>query len=379
MDIENLRAQIDKIDDEISDLFARRMQCCAEIARFKAQNAMGVAQKSREREILTRISKRVPDPLKGYLHMLYATMFDVSRAYQITLTPHQNSVTESIRRAAQQTPRLFPDRGVVACQGVEGAYSQQACDRLFKMPDIMYFRTFEGVFQAVESGLCEYGVLPIENSSYGSVKGVYDLMNSYKFHIVRALRLRVDHNLLTKPGVKIEDIREVFSHEQAIGQCSKFLGGLKNAKVTVCENTALAARMVAQSERRDVAAISSHNCAELYGLVALREDVQNSASNYTRFICIAKDLAIYPGADHISLMFSTPHRPGALYSLISKFAALGVNLTKLESRPIPGRDFEFMFHFDMEASVWSEDVMQLLGELSQTNEHFVFLGCYHEI
>jgi chorismate mutase/prephenate dehydratase len=247
------------------------------------------------------------------------------------------------------------------------------------MPDIIYFRSFENVFQAVEQGLCDFGLLPIENSSYGSVNSVYDLMRHHNFHIVRSIRLHIDHNLLAKPGTALEDIREIISHEQAIGQCSVFLGNHPEIKVTVCENTASAAKLVAESERRDIAAISSRNCAQLYGLDILSDKLQNSENNYTRFICIAKDLAIYPGADRISLMFSVPHNPGALYRMIAQFAALGLNLTKLESRPIAGRDFEFLFYFDMEASVWSEDVLRLLGECSAAEELFVFLGSYSEM
>ena len=175
------------------------------------------------------------------------------------------------------------------------------------------------------------------------------------------------------------DIKEIFSHEQAIGQCSEFLDSLKGVKVTVVENTAIAAQMVAQSDRIDVAAISSHNCAELYRLSALGVDVQDNSNNYTRFICISKKLEIYPGANKISLMLSIPHRPGSLYEMISKFSVLGLNLTKLESRPVPDKDFEFMFYFDIDASVNSEPVINLICEIAAGTEQFDFLGNYSEI
>ena len=152
-----------------------------------------------------------------------------------------------------------------------------------------------------------------------------------------------------------------------------------DAKITVVENTAVAAKRVGESGRTDVAAISSRDCAALYGLAILEEDVQDAASNFTRFICITKELRIYPGASRISLMLSLPHRPGALYAMIAKFSALGLNLIKIESRPIPGRDFEFLFYFDMEASVYSDEVLSLLGELSEEPELFILLGCYSEV
>ncbi len=242
----------------------------------------------------------------------------------------------------------------------------------------MYFNSFEGVFNAVEKGLCQYGILPIENSSYGSVGTVYDLMRNYNFHIVKSIRLRINHSLLAKPGTKLKDVKEIFSHEQAIGQCGEFLKTLKDVKITICENTARAAKMVAESERDDVAAICSRDCMELYGLESLNNNIQVSDNNYTRFICISKNLEIYPGANKISLMLTLPHRPSSLYHMIAKFAALGVNLTKLESRPVPGSDFEFMFYFDMEASVYSPELVNLLGQLENQPELFVFLGSYSE-
>jgi chorismate mutase/prephenate dehydratase len=242
----------------------------------------------------------------------------------------------------------------------------------------MYFKTFDSVFAAVEQGLCDYGVLPIENSTYGTVNAVYDLMKNYNFYIIKSFKLHVNHVLLAKPGVKFGDIKEIYSHEQAIGQCSEFLKNIKTIKINICENTAAAAKMTAESDRSDIASISSPNCAQLYGLGVLRDNISDSANNYTRFICISKKLLIFPGADKISIMLTVQHKPGTLYSLISRFAVLGVNLTKLESRPIPGSDFNFMFYFDMDASTYTPSIMALLDELSESPETFVFLGSYSE-
>lgn len=379
MNIENLRAQIDKIDDELTRIFNTRMEISQLISQYKRDNKLMVLDKSREREILTRVTAEADPELEVYIKTLFFTLFSLSRSYQNALMAKESPLADEIKKALDETPKLFPTKAVVACQGVEGAYSQIAADKLFSLPNIMYFNTFEGVFRAVETGLSRYGILPIENSSHGSVTQVYDLMKQHNFHIVKGLKLKIDHSLLAKTGCKLADIKEIFSHEQAIAQCSKFLDSLKGVKVTVVENTAVAARMVAESRRTDVAALSSHNCAELYGLVALGVDVQNNTNNYTRFICISKKLEIYPGADKISLMLSLSHRPGSLYEMISKFSVLGLNLTKLESRPVPDKDFEFMFYFDIEASVVSEPVINLICEIAAGTEQFDFLGNYSEI
>lgn len=176
----------------------------------------------------------------------------------------------------------------VACQGAEGSYSQEAALRLFDNPRIVYMRHFEGVFQAVEQGLCQYGVLPVENSIAGSVEDVQRLMKSHAFQLVDTVLLPVRHCLLVKSPLDIADITEIVSHEQALWQCSQFLARYPHIRVTVCPNTAVAARTIAESDRTDIAAISSCHCAELYGLTVLKENIQNTDHNYTKFICIAK-------------------------------------------------------------------------------------------
>jgi len=243
----------------------------------------------------------------------------------------------------------------------------------------MYFKNFDGVFNAIEQGLCQYGILPIENSTAGSVKKVYDLMIHHNFSIVKTFRMKVDHNLIAKPGVTISDIRVIYSHEQAINQCSDFLKGLKDVQIIPVENTAVAASMVAQSDRTDIAAISSRSCEDLYGLKSLADSIQDEGNNRTRFICISKNLEIYPGSDKTSIMMVLSHKPGALYKVLARMYVLGINVIKLESRPIPDRDFEFMFYFDLETSIYSEEFVQLMCELDDLCEEFKYLGSYTEV
>ena len=377
MDINESRERINQIDDQLIHLFEQRMEAALEIAKYKQQNHLPVYDPARERQVLLRQTAAVPPQLSASAKVLYSTLFDLSRSYQHRYLSAPSDLPDRIRAAVKDED--FPTQAVVACQGVEGAYSQQACEKLFDMPNIMFCKRFEGVFQAIESGLCRYGVLPIENSAYGSVDEVYDLMRQHRFYIVRSIKVKVNHQLMALPGTKLSDIHEVVSHSQAIGQCGRFLKTLPDVKITPCENTAAAAKLVSQSGRRDLAAIASPACAELYGLVPLQKNVCDTDHNFTRFICIAREIEIYPGANRMSLMLTLPHKPGSLYRMIARFAALGLNLTKLESRPLAGTDFEFQFYFDLEASVRNDDAVNLVGELSSENEDFTYLGSYLEV
>ena len=378
-ELKDLRERIDAIDQQMVDLFKQRMEVSKEVAAYKQANGLPTLDAGRECALLGKVGEQAGEELADYTQSVYRTILAAGRSYQNACSGVTSKVYETIRKALDTTPDLFPQRATVACQGVEGAYSQIACDSIFKAPTILYFNTFEHVFKAVESGMCQYGVLPIENSTAGSVNAIYDLMTKHNFSIVRSARLKVSHNLLCKHGVKKEDIKEIFSHQQAISQCAGYLSTLKSVKVTVVENTALAAQMVAQSERRDVAALSSCFCGELYGLNLLEQNVQDQDNNYTRFICISKNLEIYPGADRTSLMMTLPHKPGALYNVLSKFYALGINLRKLESRPLPDREFEFMFYFDLECSVYAPEMERIFRDLEEESEHFRYLGIYNEV
>ena len=294
------------------------------------------------------------------------------------LAEKTDELREVIRKASENAEQVFPQHASVACQGVEGAYSQIAAERLFKYPGIMYFSNFEGVFRSIEKGLCDYGILPVENSTAGSVNRIYDLMKAHKFYIVKSVRIKIDHNLVAKAGTDMSDIKEIFSHEQAVAQCSEFLDQLKGVKVTVCSNTAAAAKMVAESERKDIAAISSSKCAALYGLKELETAIQNVENNYTRFICISKYPEIYPGADRTSISAILPHTPGSLCHILNILSDAGYNLVKLESRPIPDKEFEFRFYFDFEMSVYAKDFIDILEELEKACDVFEYLGSYSE-
>ena len=378
MELSEIREKIDAVDDQLLDLFLQRMDLSEEVAAYKNEHHLPILNKERERAILAKVTEKSGEKERFAYH-LFSTLFELARSRQAELIDAPTRVGAQIKAALADMNEVFPQTGLVACQGVEGANSQVACDRLLPRGNIVYVKTFQAVVSAVESGLCRFGVLPIENSSNGSVRAVYELLQDHNLSIVRSTRLCIRHELLALPGVKMEDITEIYSHEQAIGQCSKFLNGLNGVRVIPCDNTAMAAKMVAERGDLHAAAISSHPCAALYGLETVSDEIQDSDNNYTRFICVTKDPVIYAGANRISLIIACDNKPGALYEILSKLAALGINMTKLESCPVTGRNFEFIFFLELEASVQAPGVLPMLEELERSCEGFHFLGNYAEI
>ena len=378
MELSEIRTKIDAVDDQLLDLFLQRMELSEEVAAYKNEHNLPILNKAREREILAKVTEKSGEK-ERYAYHLFSTLFELARSRQAELINAPTRVQSQVEASLAAGGPVFPQTGLVACQGVEGANSQVACDRILPRGNIVYVKTFEAVVSAVESGLCKFGVLPIENSSNGSVRAVYTLLQEHNLSVVRSTRLCIRHELLAKPGVKMSDITEIYSHEQALGQCSKFLNGLNGVRVIPCDNTAMAAKMVAESGNRHAAAISSHPCAALYGLECISDAIQDSDNNYTRFFCIAKDPVIYAGANRISLIIACDNKPGALYEILYKLAALNINMTKLESCPVSGRNFEFIFFLELEASVQDPSVLPMLRELERSCASFNFLGSYTEV
>ena len=370
---------IDGIADQLAGLLRRRLELSGEAAEAKTLEGVRLSDPARDRATVARVAGITGPKFEDAAKLLYTNIFGITKARQRLMVRGEPEIVKSIRKAAGEAAPL-PSHALVACQGTDGSYAQQAASAMFRIPTLLFFSDFESVFEAVEKGLCPYGVLPIENSSAGSVSQVYDLMVKHRFHIVSAIRVKIDHVLLGRPGAKAGAIREVHSHPHALAQCSAFLKAHPEMKPVPESNTALAARAVADGDRDDVAAIASRACAELYGLDVLAEGVADAANNYTRFICISRGLSTTPDAGKLSLMMSLPHRPGSLNAILSKFSAIDVNLTKLESRPVPGMDFEFLFVFDFESHPDNPAVLALISELAQDPEieRFTFLGAYAE-
>ena len=376
--LEQSREAIDRIDRELVKLFCERMGVSADVAEYKRSVGKAVTDAARERALLCKISELAGPEMEEYARTLYASILSISKAYQHERLNTSSKLEKKISAAVKETSPFFPARAKVACQGVEGAYSLKATEKLFACPEVSFYKTFDDVFAAIDRGECRYGVLPIENSTAGSVTQIYDLMSNHRFYIVRALRLKVDHCLLAKPGTKKEDIKEIVSHQQALSQCAGYIASMNGVKATAFPNTAKAAEFV-KDAGEGYAAIADKDCANIYGLTVLEEDIQDNGNNYTRFICISKTPEIYPGADKTSIVLTVPHKPGSLSRLLTQIDAMNINLTKLESRPMPGHDFEFLFYFDLESPIESPALLRLLGELESSSEKFRYLGTYREM
>ena len=377
IDLSLLRDRINALDDELLRLFLERMAVSVEVAAYKRSVGMPVLDPVREQALLDRLCAGLDAARAEAVVRLWKQIFALSRAVQHRLLAHDICPQATALRDGIAAKKPLPARARVACQGRRGAYAHHAVNTLFAEPQITFFPDWGAVTDAVLDGRCDYGVLPIENSTRGSVSAVYALLRSRRVHIVRGCRLAIRHALLALPGTRLAEVREVRSHEQALGQCAGWLDGHPTMTRVAVPNTAMAAEAVARSGRHDLAAIASPDCAALYGLSVLVEDVTDYGFNYTRFICIAREPQITPDADKLSLIVTLPHRPGTLAELLGHLAARGLNLTKLESAPIPDRDFEFMFCIDLEAPE-PEALPGLLDDLFVQVESMTVLGLYHE-
>lgn len=372
-DLSEIRVEIDNIDRELLDLFRRRMDCAKEVAAYKQANHIPVMNAAREHEILDRIELDGGE-YGAYARLLYTNIMELSRSLQHKLLGSGKEMRETIQNASSALER---GNVRVAYQGIEGANSHEATLRLFPKAQLTHYATFADVFDAVSSGEVTYGVLPVENSTAGSVSAVYDLILQHRFYIVGALDLPIDHYLCGLKQSELDDIEIVWSHPQALSQCADYIerNGYEQRS---CANTAVAARDVAHEKRLNVAAICSRGAADEYGLKVLDSHLQSNSGNTTRFIVISKELIIPDGANKVSLCFSLPHVQGSLYTLLCRFNSLGLNLTKIESRPIPGKDFEYLFYLDFSGNVHSDSVTELLSQLREEMPEFSFLGNYNE-
>ena len=378
MDLSELRKEIDEVDEQLIPLLIRRMEIAGEVAKYKVENNIPVLNSAREQEILDKVEEKC-GKYGNTIKTVYSATMDASRALQHKIIGGGSELRKAIEGAERNKKlRITVGDADIACQGVKGAYSEQAAKSIFPDSQIQFYKQFENVFEAVNQGKVKFGIIPVENSTAGSVHEAYDLIMKYRFYVVGSYNMKIDHCLCAREGIKFEDIDNVFSHPQALSQCSNFLKSFDFTGVNY-SNTAAAAEYVSKSDKKNVAAICSVEAAKKYNLNIIRKGIQNVTNNTTRFIVISKDLVIDEDAHKISLIFSAPHTTGSLYRVLGRFSMSGLNLTKLESRPVANGKFDYLFYVDILGNVGDEETIDLLCALYDELEEFTFLGNYHEL
>lgn len=371
MDLNQLRNNIDAIDEQILSLFMKRMELCKGVADYKKANNLPVFQGNREQQVIDRIKTLTDDKeLETGTAALFTTIMDISKILQNKKLLSDN--TENIYKSPD-----FENAEKIGCQGTSGANSETAAKLIFGDKKPVFYKTFEDVFKDVQSGELDYGVLPVHNSTAGSVSSTYDLMAKYSVYTVKEVCVEINHCLAVKNNISIGEIETVYSHPQAIAQCCDYLTAHR-LKTAEYGNTATAAEMVAGSDR-NIAAICSVECAEKLGLKIIAENISDCSVNRTRFICIARDMQIDPEADSVSVMLKIPDTEGSLYRLLTKFYVNGMNLQKIESRPLKDGSFNVMFYLDFDGRIDNPAVKALMNDLAENVEYFRFLGTFKNI
>lgn len=365
MDLNEIRKKIDNLDKQLLALFEERMELCTQVAQYKKVNNLPVFQGNRETEILERVSKESIPKFQKSSQKFFISLLDISKQLQMQL------ITSMEETLVFPEPH-FETAKKVGCQGIRGANSETATQNFFPNRDIIFYPTFKSVFEAVEKGEIEYGVLPIYNSTTGSVTQTNDLMGDYNFFITAMNTVEVTNCIAVRPGITLEEITKVYSHPQALSQCSDFLKKHHLAKESY-DNTATAAKMVSQSDE-PFAAICSEECANLNGLHILERKISNVVPNYTKFICITKNTEVSPKASIISFMMKLANVPGSLSNILNKFFLQGLDLVKLESRPIQDGSFDVMFYVDFKGNLLDRTIAPFLNELCKSCTDFKLLG-----
>ena len=367
-ELERLRKEIDEIDAGIVRLFERRMAVTEQIGRYKQKNGLPVLDNRRQQEVLESKAALPEDPsLRADVVMLYETIMGLSRRQQRGIVREGLQEPNYARvEAAVKNLRQPPEHPAVAYQGVPGAYSEQAAADFFGSgAEITGLPRFEDVFLAIREGRADYGVVPIENNSTGGIRQIYDLLARYEFYLVGETAVRVEHCLCAPEGADLDTITNVYSHEQGLFQCERFLSRFPWKRVPQ-EDTAGSARIVAESGDRSKAAICSSRAAELYGLEILERNINTNTNNTTRFVIVSPVMELPEGRDKICISLTTAHHSGSLHEILTIFARHGLNLVKLESRPVQGKNWEYMFFIDFTGDLTASGMDGVIRELMNT-------------
>ncbi len=373
-DLEAQRKKIDEIDSKLLPLFLERMECSKAIADYKKANNLPVLDKTREKQILDhKMSLVQPDKAEA-VRDFFSSIMSISRGAQRTrLTNGKPSLDMS---SIFDNGRLKDDPMVVF-QGVAGANSETALIKIFgddcRRLNVM---TFAETLNEVEAGRADYAVLPLENASTGVISGVYDLLETRDFYIVGEVDVSIEHCLVAHPNAELSDIETVYSHEQGYLQCKEFFKSYPKIEFQAYYNTAMAAKLIAGMGEKSKAAIADPRCAEIYGLKILARNISTSGNNVTRFAAVAKRGILNEDCNKISLLFTLPNECGALSRILSEFSLSGLNLLKIESRPLRTKNFEYMFFVDFEGTLLDEKVQRVMETVAENTSFLKILGNY---
>ena len=375
MDLQEIRKQLDSIDAEFVRLFEKRMKLCADVAEFKIRTGKAVYDPKREQEKIAAVrSMAEGEFMKEAVGELFLQMMTLSRRYQYRLMEQVQSASDF---GFQRVEDIEKKQVRIAYQGLEGAYSHAAVIQLFgEQADMFHVRRVEDAAKAVFEGRADYAVLPIENSSAGAVSDNYDLLLKYENYIVAEVFVPVCHCLLGTRDAELSDIRTVLAHPQALMQSSQYLNAREDWRQLSVENNAVAARKVSEEADKSQAAVASRTAAEIYGLKVLAEGINHNRENTTRFLILSKHPVYRKDADKVSICFELPHESGTLYNMLNNFAFSHLNMRMIESRPIPGRNWEYRFFVDIEGNLDDPDMINALKGIAGEANHMRILGNY---
>lgn len=377
-ELEKLRDRIDKLDRQLLPLFLERMEVCGKVADYKREVGMAVLDAKREAEVLeNKLALLGDESMKNEVYEFFSAIMSISRARQnLLLNGTENSVTLNIAQRLSQSRKTSPK---IVYFGSEGAYSEEATTSFFGEDcDRFYAKTFDDAFDSIRDGRADYAVLPIENSSTGTIVDVVDLLAENKYYIVGEVYVPIRHCLMGVKGAKLTDIKKIYSHEQAIMQSKEFLKNI-DAECEAYFSTALSAKAVADSGDKTKAAIGAKRSAQLYGLDILAEGINNNEKNTTRFAVISLNPEVFEDSNKISAMFNLKHEKGQLSRVLNLFSRGGLNLLKLESRPIPESPFEYRFFVDYTGNLLDESVRAITDTAMAETENFTLLGNYKSV
>lgn len=375
MDLQEIRQQLDSIDKKLVELFEERMKICGDVAEFKIQNGKEVYDGEREKQKIAAVRQLAHDEFnKQGAEELFTQIMTISRRLQYRIMEDHGTAYETGFSSVKEIKRT----GVkVVYQGVEGAYSHEATLQYFgREADCYHVAAWEDAMKAVECGEADFAVLPIENSSAGAVSDNYDLLVKFHNYIVAEIFLPVNHALLGLPGTSLSDIQTVYSHPQALMQCSEYLNAHKEWKKISVENTAAAAKKVLEEQDRSHGAVASQTAGQLYQLEVLAASINHNKNNTTRFIVLAKDPVYREDASKVSICFELPHKSGSLYNMLSNFIYNQVNMQMIQSRPIQGRNWEYRFFVDIEGNLGDTAIKNALKGISAEAANMRILGNY---